>query len=161
SDAVLSLSQAKEALIREGRRSGLVDEDRIALQFLTEAAEAFVLLQEDPASALTSNRLHQALETLGRVPLIGTKVASAVKQKDGEAALQQMLGPYRTWIHRTLASITDERVLQKLLLRLMQAQMPLYAQIRHGPLEYGKDIAVLVEDDQALTRLEMYQVKAG
>lgn len=42
----------------------------------------------------------------------------------------------------------------------MQSRLPLYAQIRHGPLEYGKDIACLVEVN-GRTRLEMYQVKAG
>ena len=50
--------------------------------------------------------------------------------------------------------------MQKLLLRLMQAQLPLYAQRRHGPIEYGKDIVVLVEVDGEHV-LQMYQVKAG
>jgi hypothetical protein len=61
---------------------------------------------------------------------------------------------------RTLETVGDELVLQQVLLRLMQSRLPLYAQIRHGPLEYGKDIACLVEVD-GRTRLEMYQVKAG
>jgi hypothetical protein len=159
-DAGEGVALAKDGLLRQGRRSGLSDEDRLALRFFDEAAEAFTLLRDDPASAMTSGRLRDALETLGRIPLIGSEVASAVEPRIGEAAFQHLLGPYRTWIHRTIESIRDERVLQSLLLRLMQAQIPLYAQIRHGPLEYGKDIVVLVEvEDQV--RLQMYQVKAG
>ena len=63
-------------------------------------------------------------------------------------------------MYRSIASIKDERVLQALILRLLQGRLPLYAQIRHGPLEYGKDIVVLVEDNNEIV-LQMYQVKAG
>jgi hypothetical protein len=65
-------------------------------------------------------------------------------------------------MQRRIGSIKDERILQRLLLRLMQGQSPppLYAQIRHGPIEYGKDIVVLVEVD-GKNVLKMYQVKAG
>jgi len=109
---------------------------------------------------MVSRHLPDALETLGRIPLIGERVASALEPRIGERALKHLLGPYRTWIYRTIETVTDERALQRLLLRLVQAQMPLYAQIRHGPLEYGKDIVALVEvEDHVL--LQMYQVKAG
>src|SRR5207249_6362503 len=36
----------------------------------------------------------------------------------------------------------------------------LYAQIRHGPIEYGKDIAVVVEKDSKRI-LRLYQAKVG
>jgi hypothetical protein len=38
--------------------------------------------------------------------------------------------------------------------------LPRYAQIRHGPLEYGKDIVVLIEID-GVAVLRHYQVKCG
>lgn len=38
--------------------------------------------------------------------------------------------------------------------------MPLYAQIRQGPLEYGKDVVALVERDGRLV-IRMYQVRCG
>src|SRR6266516_1630333 len=63
-------------------------------------------------------------------------------------------------MYRTIEGIRDETVLQKLLLRLMQAQLPLYAQRRHGPIEYGKDIVGLVEVDGEHV-LQMYQAKSG
>jgi hypothetical protein len=70
------------------------------------------------------------------------------------------MGPVRTWMHRTLSGISDERVLQKVLLRLMQAELPLFVQLRHGVAEYGKDIVKLVAVDDRYI-LKMYQVKAG
>jgi hypothetical protein len=38
--------------------------------------------------------------------------------------------------------------------------LPLYAQIRHGPIEYGKDVVVLLNIDGRQV-LRMYQVKCG
>ena len=69
-------------------------------------------------------------------------------------------GPSRLWIHRTLESIKDERKLHRILLRLFQNSVPCYAQIRHGPIEYGKDIAVAAQDGGQLV-LRMYQAKCG
>jgi hypothetical protein len=50
--------------------------------------------------------------------------------------------------------------LQKVILRLLQASLPAYAQILHGPLEYGKDVVVLSEEGERPV-LRMYQVKIG
>ena len=47
-----------------------------------------------------------------------------------------------------------------MLLRLLQGTLPRYAQIRHGPIEYGKDIAALA-DDGGVSILCLYQVKCG
>src|SRR5262245_21262492 len=69
-------------------------------------------------------------------------------------------GPSRTWIYRALESINDEGVLRKILLRLFQSSVPKYAQIRHGPIEYGKDIAVAAMDGGEWV-LRLYQVKCG
>jgi len=152
--------QAKETILLSARFSGLDEEDRLAVEFLDTAAEAFTELRLAPSTAMVSGRLAASLEVLGRIPLIGGDLASAIRPAVGERAHTQLLGQHRTWIHRTIESIKDEVVLQKLLLRLMQGQLPRYAQIRHGPIEYGKDIVALIEiDDRHI--LEMYQVKAG
>jgi hypothetical protein len=45
-------------------------------------------------------------------------------------------------------------------LRLFQNSIPRYAQIRHGPIEYGKDIAVAAQDGDKLV-LRLYQAKCG
>jgi hypothetical protein len=63
-------------------------------------------------------------------------------------------------MHRALENIQDEKKFRQILLRLLQAGLPLYAQLRHGPIEYGKDLAVLVEQDGTAI-LRLYQVKCG
>jgi hypothetical protein len=63
-------------------------------------------------------------------------------------------------MHRSLGGITDESRLRGILLRLLQSGLPRYAQIRHGPLEYGKDIVALLEID-GVEILRQYQVKCG
>lgn len=153
--------QARESLLRDARHSGLDENDRMALDFLDAATTAFTEISRSPRDAMVSGRLAQALEVLGRIPLIGEEVAAAVRPTIGERAYQQILGQQRTWIHRTIESIKNEIHLQQILLRLMQARLPLYAQTRHGPLEYGKDIVALVEKTEGRLLLEMYQVKAG
>ena len=152
--------RAKEGLLRAARYSGMDENDRLALDFLDAAAAAFTEISESPRDAMVSGRLARALDILGRIRLIGDDMAVAVRPAIGERAHQQILGPQRTWIYRTIESIKDETKLQQILLRLMQARLPLYAQVRHGPLEYGKDIVALVEGGGRF-RLEMYQVKAG
>lgn len=63
-------------------------------------------------------------------------------------------------MHRSLESIKDEARFRMVLLRLLQSGLPLYAQVRHGPLEYGKDIVTLLEIDSTIV-LRHYQVKCG
>ena len=63
-------------------------------------------------------------------------------------------------MHRNLQSITDEAQLRAILLRLLQAALPLYAQVRHGPIEYGKDLVALVQEDGQIV-LYLYQGKCG
>lgn len=101
-----------------------------------------------------------ALDALGRVPLIGPELTEVVRPVIGESALRILLGPVRTWMHRSLASITSETTLQAVLLRLLQAGLPRYAQVRHGPVEYGKDLVVLL-DLNGEPVLYFYQVKVG
>jgi hypothetical protein len=147
-------------LARWSRFIGLHPRDQVAITFLDRAAEAFAELQLTPELALLSGRLKAAFELLGRLPLIGQQVAEAVTPAISTKALEELLSPHFSWVYRALAQVTDERLLHRVVLRLLQAQLPLYAQIRHGPIEYGKDIAVLVETSDGLI-LRLYQVKVG
>jgi hypothetical protein len=92
--------------------------------------------------------------------LLAPVETSALEPAMRGKALEIVLGSQLTWIHRSLESITDERVLQRVLLRLAQAQLPFYAQLRHGPLEFGKDVVALVDGSDGAI-LQMYQLKAG
>ena len=59
-----------------------------------------------------------------------------------------------------METIRDEAQLRKIILRLAQAQLPRYAQIRHGPLEYGKDVVAVLEM-RGRRLLRMWQAKIG
>jgi hypothetical protein len=131
-----------------------------AIAFFDSVAEAFDEIRRDPARAWISGRLQSVLAALGRIPLIGEAIAGTVAPAMGGSANALLNRLDNTWITRTIESIQDELVLQRVLLRLFQALVPLYAQIRHGAHEYGKDIAILQRSGAGVT-LEMYQVKAG
>jgi hypothetical protein len=153
-------SRAKLALV-QGRRLFAWDEnDEFIFEFLDLVTTAFAELRHEPASVVLSTGVRDALAALGRIPIVGSAVATAISPLVAERTYAGLLGRDQSWMHRTIESISDERILQKLILRLLQGRLPLYAQIRHGPLEYGKDIVVLVEDNNDLV-FQMYQVKAG
>jgi hypothetical protein len=156
----LNADGARQKYLLYTRISGEDHHDEAALEFLQRAAEAFRGFRTDAATELTRDNLASALAALARLPLIGPEVAEALRPALGASALNQTLGPVRTWVHRTLQGITDEGQLRHVLLRLLQASLPRYAQIRHGPMEFGKDLAVVVEEgDRQILR--MYQVKCG
>jgi hypothetical protein len=154
------LAVQREELARYTAVYGLDESDTLTIAFLDAASEAFAALATSPTEALTSGRLAHALDVLGRIPLLGRAEAAATRPAVGDRAFRELLGPSVTWIHRTLEGIRDEALLRQLLLRLAQARLPLYAQVRHGPLEFGKDVVALVETDRGPV-LEMYQAKAG
>jgi hypothetical protein len=131
--------EARREYNLEIRMSEEVEQDRLALTFITEVANGFRGFATDPGSEITRNRLELALGALERIPTIG---------------------PFRSWMHRSLGSITDEGQFRMILLRLLQNGLPIYAQVRHGPLEYGKDIVALLEIDGVIV-LRQYQVKCG
>jgi hypothetical protein len=158
--ATLNSEQARQQFLKEARLTGVDADDAVGVQFLTNAAEAFEGFKIDPARELTTGRLSIALEALSRIPLIGAEIAGALAPAVGARALEEAQGPVHTWIYRTLESIKDENNLQKIILRLVQDSLPLYAQIRQGPLEYGKDVVVLIEKGGKRI-LRMYQVKCG
>jgi hypothetical protein len=137
--------------------------DHASIQFLRLVNDALQGYRNQPEQELDSGRLSEAIGALDRIPLHGPGMAEAIGPGLRQRAVQLVrLGPDRTWVHRTLESIEDESVLRKLLLRLLRAAPapPAYAHIRHGPLEYGKDVAVLLaEGDRSVLR--MYQVKCG
>ena len=162
SEPVAAAARARETLVNEASRVGFDQNDRLALEFLDAAAAAFAEIRDDPARGYVSGHLADALKILGRIPVMGgDEVVAAIEPAVGQRALAtQVLGQNHTWMYRTIEGIKDEIVLQKLLLRLMQAQLPLYAQRRHGPIEYGKDIVALVEVDGEHI-LQMYQAKTG
>lgn len=156
----LDAEEARREYQLEIRMSGESEEDRLALTFISEAADGFRGFATDPRSEMTRNRLGNALVALAKIPAVGPEVIEAVRPEIGANALHISYGLVRSWMHRSLGGITDEARFRMVLLRLLQSGLPLYAQVRHGPLEYGKDIVVLVET-AGVAVLRHYQVKCG
>ena len=167
-DALLQLVRGGEVdadrirkeLLGAQRWSGPSSDDLIIEQFVESVSRAFEALRTDPAKALIGSELHIALQTLAQIPLLGSEVATAISPTIGGKAYTEILGPHRTWIHRTFVAIEDEAQLRKIVLRLAQAELPRYAQIRHGPLEYGKDVVAVFETGGRRV-LQMWQAKIG
>jgi len=157
---VVDVDRMRQELLGVKRLFGVSSDDPIIEQFVDSTARAFEALRANPEHALIGGELHMALETLGRIPLLGSDVTTAIGPAIGARALAEILGPHRTWIHRTLEAIGDEAQLRKIILRLAQAELPRYAQIRHGPLEYGKDVVAVLETG-GHRLLRMWQVKVG
>jgi hypothetical protein len=155
-DEAAALKEYELAMRITGVRAG----DRSAQEFLTKAGEYFRAIATDPRVALTKGALHEALTALAKVPVLTPGASEAVQQPLGQSAFDLLLGPIRTELHRALEKITNEAVFRKVLLRLLQSRSPAYAQIRHGPFEYGKDVAALVEVD-GVPVLRLYQAKVG
>jgi len=153
-------SAARLELAREMRWAGERGDLSAADQFLAAATRAFGELRRDPTAAVMSGSFPKALELLGKISIVGDDVPPALEPLVAEKARAEWEGPIRTWVHRTLESITDEGLLRRLLLRLHQATLPAYAQIRHGPIEYGKDLVVLTQERDEVV-LRMYQAKIG
>ena len=159
-DADGEASLAKKALLESRYVLGWDESRELIVDFLDLVDDAFSELRREPAAVVLSTGVRDALTALGRVPLVGNGIATAITPTVVERTFAGLMNQSQGWMYRTLESIRDERTLQHLILRLMQGRLPFYAQIRQGPLEYGKDIAVLAED-HGVTVLEMYQVKAG
>ncbi|MEP6654822.1 MAG: hypothetical protein ABJA82_15775 [Myxococcales bacterium] len=156
-----ALTLAKKELAFELERSGEATTDQAAFHFLKTAEIALDEFATDPSRAVVSGSLRAAMDALNRLPQIGgSEIANAVAPAVGRYALGILDGPTRTFVHRALEGIVDERMLQKLFFRLAQGSLPRYAQIRHGPVEYGKDVVVLTDEAGSMI-LRMYQMKCG
>jgi hypothetical protein len=132
----------------------------VATRALALAAEAFEGFRVEPTREITRTRLREALDALRRVPFVERGLPGAIESVLGERAMTLAVNGPTTWMHRTLEGITDESQLRRIILRLSQASLPVYAQILHGPQEYGKDVAVYFEHNGKRV-LRMYQAKAG
>ena len=75
-----------------------------------------------PAPAINPDE-RSGLTALGRIPLVGTEVASAIGPVVGEHTFAGFFNENQSWMYRSIASIKDERVLQALVLRLLQGRL--------------------------------------
>lgn len=99
------------------------DNDELAMDFLDLVTDAFSELRREPAAVVLSTGVRDALTALGRIPLVGTEVASAIGPVVGEHTFAGFFNENQSWMYRSIASIKDERVLQALVLRLLQGRL--------------------------------------
>ena len=106
--------------------------------------------------------LSQVLRLLDRLPSFTAGEKLNIKSALNVAVPNSLLRLDKGWDYRALTSIKKERQLHRILLAIFRAEakVPLYSQIRHGPIEYGKDIVVCREDGGRRI-LWMYSVKVG
>jgi hypothetical protein len=155
------IAEARNELVSANSWAGRSTDDRLVLSFLNRIEDALREVETEPGAAMATGVLRDALSVLGRVSMFGDDVARAISPAVGTGSFSTLvLGKYRTGIHKNLDSIKEETQLHTILLRLLQSRMPPYAHVRHGPLEYGKDVVSVIEKDGSNV-LEMYQVKVG
>lgn len=132
--------------------------DSIILEFIDFAVGGLSELRRNRRKGLS--KIGRALHALSRLPILGESAENAIAMAVDHQAIEILDGQTRNWIHTRLASLKTEDLLRKVLFQLFQNQIPKYAQIRHGPIEYGKDL-VVVANEGGTTVLRMYQVKCG
>lgn len=82
----LNAEEARREYELEIRMSGESEEDRLALRFISEAADGFHGFVTDPRREMTRNRLDNALTALAKIPIMGPEIAEAVRPEIGEKA---------------------------------------------------------------------------
>ncbi len=124
-------------------------------------ADALESLAADPVREMSSGGLHHAMEALRRLPhLPESETSPSIEPAINLTTHDMHLDPIRTGLHRALASVSDQVALERLLLRILQAWAPMYAQVIHGPVQRGRDLAVLLRIDGEHV-LRLYRVRAG
>jgi len=106
--------------------------------------------------------MNQVVRLLDRIPALGQAEKSTAIAALESSVPARLHGWTPGWIGRCLEAVTDERVLHRLLLAVFraEAEAPHFSQIRHGPVEYGKDIVVIRGPDGERTAYA-YSAKIG
>ncbi len=129
-----------------------------SLRLITEALEGF---RYEPINEIQSSRLSSGLQMLETIPEWSpSQFIFHLGNKIGESALEISQGATYHDVASSLETISDERVLQGLILQLLQSEGPHHSKITHGPIEYGRDIVAIV-DENSIPILHLYAVKAG
>lgn len=95
------------------------------------------------------SHLTQLVTILDRIPGLTNNEKANVISSLNVAVPNPLIGFEMGWEYGALESITDERILHRVMLAVFrgEAKAPYFSQIRHGPLEYGKDIVICRDVD--------------
>ncbi len=156
----ISLSEVRKMFEYETYLSHASHYDHLIDEFISGTNYALDNFRKHPEREFTEGNLARALTAFDKIPIMDSGLVDAIRPRLEERAHDAIFGVHKTWIARTLETISDEDVLRKVVLKLVQASLPIYAQIIHGPTELGTDIVALVKIDEVLI-LKQYQVKCG
>ncbi len=137
------------------------EDDKILLEGLTLIKQAVEGFRYNPTQEIISGRLSQGIQILETIPEWSQmQFVPNIAETFGKTALEISQGVTYNDVAATLQTITDEQVLQQLVLELLKARAPYHAKVTHGPIEWGKDVVAII-DDEGTPRLHMYAIKAG
>ncbi len=88
--------------------------------------------------------LMELLKILDRIPDISDAEKRNIERSLNVAVINSLAGFENGWEYRLLSDIKDERILHRVMLKVFrgEAETPYYSHIRHGPIEYGKDLVI-------------------
>lgn len=136
-------------------------DDKLLLEGLKLVSDAIEGFRYDPVAEIGRERLSKGIRILETIPEWSQlKVVSGLITDFKKSALEVSQGATSDDVASWLGTITDEAILQRLLLHLLQASSPYHAKVTHGPIEFGKDIVAII-DNEGTPVLHLYAVKAG
>ena len=94
-------AKARREYMFEMRISEETSDDRTALQFISDAGDAFHAFETDPFGEMTRNRLAGALDALAKIATIGPDVTKVLGPAIGKSALYVAQGPSRGYTGRS------------------------------------------------------------
>lgn len=108
------------------------------------------------------HQLQEVTVLLDRMPIFGENEKRAITDSLNQAVPTSLLGLRQGWEYTGFEAVCREEQLHRILLALFRAEarVPSFSQVRHGPIEYGKDIVVCRESNGRRV-LSMYSVKRG
>lgn len=142
---------------------GSTSEDQLLEDFISAVEELLKTYKSSPDSAiLQGEKLSVVFDILSKMTIVDKSVGSVVRPAVGKKLIRLIQNPPSySWIYRVFESIKDEETLTKIFFKLLQSLIPAYAQVRHGPIEWGKDVAVVSSNENGKNILNIYQLKCG
>ena len=160
-DGTPAVRAARQELLDEAnaRVENGEDPTRDALaRLVAEGLEAFAV---DPPGEMSGGRLAPAMEALRRLPHVPASetphpIGPAINLKVHDMPLR----PISTGLHNALADVANKDVYERLLFRIIQAWAPMHADVVHGPVRSGRNVALLMRLDGELV-LRLFRAMAA
>jgi hypothetical protein len=159
--ASTAASAARQELLDDANARAESGEDPMREELARLAAEALEAFAADPSAEKNAGRLAPAMEALRRLPHVPEaemlhRVGPAINLKVHDMPLR----PISTGLHKALADVAGKERYERLLFRIVQAWAPMHADVVHGPVRSGRNVALLLRHDGELV-LRLFRASAG